>query len=484
MKHFITAAAVLAGSLFAHAAPEDAVIRVNSTKQKYLPAQPWEKSSPTQRRGLATILQDHKILTTAEMVANSAYIELETPEGDKKMPAKIIAIDYEANLALLEPSTKEGKAALKKFDTVEMATPQKLNSKVKVLQLEDNGQSIVTDGKIQGVDVVSSFVSGNYFLTYEIKASMQSATSSYTIPVFSDNKMLGLLTSYNSEDQLIDCIAPEIISAFLKDAADGKYEGFPSLGLSTSRTTDPNLRAWLKLKPEHGGLYISGIKRNSAASKADLKKGDVLLAIDGYAVNERGYFESKSYGKLHWSHLTRAVKRTGENVELTILRDGKEQKRTVKLERRAEGLIPAHMHDKAPNYLVKGGLIFQELTGSYLEAFGKEWRTRAPLSLLDVYTHPKDYEKGRNRLVFLSAVIRTPASVSYELLRNTVINKVNDQPVADIKSLMEAFKKPTDGLHKIELDGTPKTIYLDATTSDEVDKILKQRGLPNLSRVK
>jgi len=107
---------------------------------------------------------------------------------------------------------------------------------------------------------------------------------------------------------------------------------------------------------------------------------------------------------------------------------------TASLERSPEGIIPSHTYGKAPRYLVKGGLIFQELTNPYLRAFGKDWSTRAPINLLDAINHPEDYEEGRNRLVFLSAVIPTPATLGYEKINSAIIEKVNGHPIEDIPS--------------------------------------------------
>ena len=119
----------------------------------------------------------------------------------------------------------------------------KLDDQVQIYQVEDNGKILVTNGIIRGADVISSFVDGHYFLAFEIKASMQSAANSFTIPIIKNGKLLGLLTSYNSEEQLLDVTAPEIIRAFLKDCSDGNYTGFPSLGIGTSRTSDPHFRS-------------------------------------------------------------------------------------------------------------------------------------------------------------------------------------------------------------------------------------------------
>ena len=66
-----------------------------------------------------------------------------------------------------------------------------------------------------------------------------------------------------------------------------------------------------------------------------------------------------------------------------------------------------------------------------LQAFGKDWESRAPLPLLDALRNPEDYEEGRNRLVFLSRVIPTPATIGYESVGGIIVTEVNGRPIAD-----------------------------------------------------
>ena len=484
MKSIITLFLFTLCSYAATAAENFPLLRISSTSQEYNTAQPWEKKPTRTRRGIGVLVGKNQIITTAEMGANATYIEIETVDSATSMPAKTIAIDYEANLALISVTDPAHQKLIAKMQPMKIAPSPKLDDNVQVYQVEDNGKLLVTNGVIRGADVVSSFVDGHFFLAFEVKASMQSAANSFTIPVMKDGKLLGLLTSYSSEEQLLDVTAPEIIRAFLDDTKDGKYIGFPSLGISVSRTSDPHFRAWLKLSDTQGGLFIQRITRNSAAQKADIKQGDVLLAIDGNKLDRKGYYKSKNYGPLHWGHLIGGSKKSGEKVTLSLLRNGVAISKQVTLSRQPEGIIPSHMYGKAPRYLVKGGFVFQELTKSYLKVFGKDWKTRAPLGLLDASNHPEDYEKGRNRLVILSRTIPTEATLGYERISSVIVTKVNGKDIADIPSLVEAFKTPDkNGIHTIEVDNVLKKLYLDAATAAKVEANFLKQGLPSLSRV-
>ncbi len=462
------------------------VIRINSTSQSWNPGQPWEKTPPSNLRSLGAIVAPGQVLTTSEMVADATYIELQTPDGARTAQAKIIAVDYEVNLALLSvKSDEESELVFKDTMPLTLANRPVIGDILGIFQVEDNGTSLMTNGTLQSVDVAESFLPGQSFLTYMVKASMQSAASSFTLPVLRDGALSGILMSYDSKDQLSNVLSVDVISRFLANAQDGDYEGFPSLGIAASRTEDPSLRKFLKLKPEQGGLYIGKVRKGGSADAAQLKVGDVLLSAAGHPIDQRGYYQHPHYGSLFWGHIVRGEKFTGDEIALGILRDGEPKEINVTLTREEpmDRLVPDYQFDRAPNFLVKGGFIFQELTRPVLEAFGKDWSIVAPLNLLDAYENPESFESKTKRVIFLSGSIPTPATLGYESLRHLIVKKINGIEIDSMKALIESFKKPNaDGLHSIEFMEENFTVYLDESISTAVDSALLQRGLNRLFR--
>jgi S1-C subfamily serine protease len=464
---------------------KSSVIRINSTQQSWNPGQPWEKNPPNQRRALAAIVAPQRVLTTSELVADATYLEFESPDGTHLAQAKVLAVDYEANLALLGPaSEKEGNALFEKTTPLEIAGPSKIGTTLEILQIEDNGLTILTPGILQSIDVSSNFIPGHGFLNYQVKASMQSAASSYSLPVLSQGKLSGVLNSYSSKDQLCDVASTDIISRFLKETASGEYRGFPSLGISLARTEDSSFRQWLKLTDDQGGLYINSVTKGGAADAAGVIKGDVLLAIDGHTIDRRGYYQHPTYGSVSWGHLARGEKSTGESISLALVRDGKplEIKATLTRENENSKLVPEYNFGKAPHFLIKGGLVFQELSRPLLESFGENWETRAPLDFLDALENPEKYAGKVDRIIFLSGSIPTPATVGYESLRNLIVHKVNGKEIKNMKSLIDAFKGNGNESHSIEFAEQKFTVYLDEAVSTAVDSQLLQRGISILSR--
>ncbi len=462
------------------------VVRINSTQQNWNPWQPWEKKSPRKRRALAAIIGPQRVITTSELTADATYLEFESADGTRFTPARVIAVDYEANLALLGPASEaEGDTFFEDTTPFEITTPSKIGSTLEILQVEKNGVALQTSGTLQSIDLASGFLPGHSFLTYMVKASMQSAASSYSLPVLRDGKLAGILMSYNSKDQLCDVVATDIIARFLTEAADGEYLGFPSLGVATARTEDNSFRQWLKLADDQGGIYIQTVRKGHAADLAGVEAGDVILAVNGQTIDRRGYYEDPNYGSLSWGHLIRGANSVGDTVTLSLLRNGNPMEVQVSLTREEENsrLVPNHLFDKAPSYLLKGGLVFQELSRPILQSFGNDWRTRAPLNLLDAYENPEKYQDSMRRVVFLSGVIPTPATVGYERLRNLIVRKVNGKDIEDMKSLIAAFDGNTNELHSVEFDEENLTVYLDDTVTTAVDSELLQRGITRLSHV-
>jgi serine protease Do len=76
-------------------------------------------------------------------------------------------------------------------------------------------------------------------------------------------------------------------------------------------------------KPVEGGLEITKVGKKTAAEKAELKVGDVIRKMDGKEVKTREELQTIIKDKS-----------AGEELELEILRDGKEQKITAELAER------------------------------------------------------------------------------------------------------------------------------------------------------
>ncbi len=448
----------------------NSLVKVNATSQPYSLHLPWQKESPSGRRGLGVVLAGNRVLVTAQMVADATYIELELPTTGQKIPAKVLAVDYEANLALLEsaPSDKQ-KAFFSGLKPMAVDVGTRIEDKVDILQTGRVGELIKSELKIGKVLTRRYNVEGSGFLVYEANNIVRSEANSFTLPVVKGGKLVGLLLSYDSKNQVTTILPAPIIEHFLKDVADGSYEGFPSLGMELQSTLDEQFREFLGLKPDAPGVLISMVMKGGSAEKAGMKKGDILVAINGFTIDSRGDYKDPQFGALSSSHLVRGRAYVGDKVEIKVIREGKEVTLTGELTRRKpdDYLVLPYLFDKGPRYVLMGGLLFQELSRPYLDAFGEEQRGGAILRLTRIASHPDKYEEeGRKKLVFLSLVLPTPSAQGYDKLGGQVVNKVNGKAIKDLNDLAEAFKSAKDTVHVIELNDFPHILYLDTFNAE------------------
>lgn len=466
--------------------PANSIVRVNATLQDYSFLRPWEKGAPTPRRGLGAVLEGNRVLVTAEMCVNATFLELEHPSSGARIAAKIAGIDYEANLAVLEPADSNS-LVFEGLKPLEIEDSVRAGDTLNVWQVEDNGDGVSTDVDVLRVDVGRYFIPGSVFLLYQVKGSLQARVNSFTLPVVKNGKLAGMLLSYSSKEQTAGVLPSPVIKAFLADLDDGDYKGFPNLGIGFAQTLDETFREFTGIQDEEGGIFVRELAKGGSADKAGIKEGDVILSMAGQPIDSRGNYTHPNYGKLSFSHLVRGGAKVGDTIKLDIIRDKEPMTVEVELTRKpaTDYLIDPYMFDRGPKYFIFGGLIFQELTLPYLESWGEDWTTRAPFKLVHANANPHPLEEeGREKLVFLSNVLKTPSTLGYEGINSVILTKVNGTFIRNIKDLAAAFTAvPADGLHTIEFGDYPKVIYVDDRASRLINQQLIQYGIGQLERL-
>ena len=445
------------------------LVKVNATSQGYNVHIPWQKESPQAKRGLGVVLSDNRVLVTAQMVADATYIELELPESGKRMPAKVLALDYEANVALLASASGGAKDFFAGLKPMTLDASARIGDSLSIWQTGRVGDLIITPLRVSKVLTQRYVVEGATFLVYEAQGIIRSEANSFTLPVVKGGKLAGLLLTYDSKNQVATVLPAPIIEHFLKDTADGKYEGFPSLGVEFQQTLDEQFREYLGIAGRKGGVFVSGVMKGATADKIGIKKGDIVLSINGNTIDSRSDYQDPQFGALSASHLVRGRAFVGDKVEIEVLRGGKEITLSGNLVRKqpSDFLVTPYIFDRGPNYVMMGGLLFQELSKPYLDSFGNEQRSGAILRLARIAEQPEEFEKqGRRKLVFLSAVLPTPSVQGYERLGGQVVTQVNGRKINDLRDLDEAFKNSKDGIHVIELDDFPNLLHLDAISAE------------------
>src|SRR2546430_2697219 len=461
-----------------------ALVRVNVTGQSYDYFRPWQKKAPFSKRALGAVLPKGRVLVTADLVANQNYVELERAESGEKTAANVRVIDYEANLALLEPTEK---SFLDGITPLEITSDTVVGDRLAAWQLEPTGALLATEGQVTTVQMMPYPIDVGQFLTYRVSIPMQYRENSYTVPLVKNNKLAGLLLRYDSRSQLLDAIPAPIITHFLREADSQNYRGFPSAGFSFFPTRDPALREFAGEKGKRG-VYITNVEAGTPATRAGLKVGDIVTAVGNHDIDENGNYTDPLYGKIEFTNLLTAHAYAGDVVPFHLERDGKPMQLNLTLEHRdtKNYVSPPYNLDEPPRYYVLGGMIFQELSRQYLKEWGPNWQREAPQRLVYMdHFQSELFPEGHRKIVILSQVLPANTTIGYDDFSYLTVTKVNGKEINSLRDLAEAAKQPLDGgFIKIETVEDPKQIELDAgQVATEAAALQENYGIPSLQRL-
>jgi S1-C subfamily serine protease len=461
-----------------------ALVRVNVTGQSYDYFRPWQKKAPFSKRALGAVLSKGRVLVTADLVANQNFVELERAETGEKTAAKVQVIDYEANLALLEPTEK---TFLDGINPLEITADTVVGDRLAAWQLEPTGALLATEGLVTTVQMTQYPIDVGEFLTYRVSIPMQYRENSYTVPLVKNNKLAGLLLRYDSRSQLLDAIPAPIITHFLKEADSQNYRGFPSVGFSFFPTRDPELREFAGEKGKGGGVYVTNVEPKTPAMKAGLQVGDIVTAVADREIDQKCNYVDPLYGKIEFTNLLTAHAYSGDVVPFRVQRKGKPLQLNVTLEHRDANdyVSPPYNFDQPPRYYVLGGLIFQELSRQYLKEWGPTWERSAPQRLVYFDRFQSElFPEGNRRVIILSQVLPADSTIGYDDLAYLTVTKVNGKEIKSLEDLAEAVKQPIEGFIKIETEEDPKQIALDAAqVATEAATLQENYGISSLQRL-
>lgn len=114
------------------------------------------------------------------------------------------------------------------------------------------------------------------------------------------------------------------IAHFLADVKPDdarQTNGFPSLGIYWQALENPQLREFLGMGTR-SGVMLRGVMPTSPAA-ALLRRGDILLELDGHAIANDGSFGISDQERLSFAHLVH-LKFSQQAVHAVVLRDGAE----------------------------------------------------------------------------------------------------------------------------------------------------------------
>jgi S1-C subfamily serine protease len=447
---------------------KNAVVRVEVVSQAPNYTDPWKMNTDVSGSGSGCVIASNHILTSAHLIANQIYIKVQKAGDAEKYTAEVEFVAHDCDLALLKVKDPE---FFKGVTSIGMGTLPKEGDKVNVFGFPSGGSKIsVTQGVVSRIEMGIYSHSLKKLLNIQIDAAINSGNSGG--PVLLNGRLAGIAFQVQKDSENIGYIIPvPIIEHFLRDISDGRYDGFPTLGIQFQDLESPAMRFFFKMKEKQTGVYIRSVDYGSSAWGA-IEEGDVLLALDGVPVANDGSVEFAEKERIDCTYLLNRFQ-AGDSFRVTLLRGGVEMEKALTL-RLPERLVPFYIYDRTPDYLIFAGLVFMPVTLDYLQIWGVN---SAPTELAYMYKYGKS-RKDYSQVVVLNKVLAHDFNEGYQNLSDMIVTRVNGQAIGRLADVAAAFSAPRDSFHLVELANGYK-IILDAAGVEKAHKeILAKYKIP------
>lgn len=406
----------------------NAVVKVYCTHTAPDYSLPWQKQRQYTSTGSAFMIGDGKLLTNAHCVEHATQVKVKKRGDDTKYVAKVLARGVDCDIALL---SVENEQFWKGAESLRFGRLPRLQDAVTVVGYPLGGDTIsVTKGVVSRIEVTSYAHGSSDLLGIQIDAAINPGNSGG--PAFNDQgECIGVafqvLRSDDTEN--IGYVVPTtVVSHFLSDyEKNGKYTGFPCLGVMLQKLENPALRSCLKV-PSNEGVLVRRVEPTSDAYNV-LKEGDVIVSFDDVHVGCEGTVPFRSTERIAFRYLT-SQKFSGDIVELGIIRNGALKKIQTVLNPRVH-LVPYHIEGGQPSYLIVAGLVFTPLSEPLIE---EECEETIGLRLLTKARYSLAQFKGE-QIVILSQVLANEVNIGYEDMSNQQVLKLNGTRLKNIHHL-------------------------------------------------
>jgi hypothetical protein len=419
------------------------IVSVRVTGQDWNWRAPWEKQAPWTRTVTGLVVPGPRILLASTAFGNHLLVEAQKLGTEARTVARVELVDQEGPLALVavdDPAFWEG------LEPLPFADRAPGEGDVTILRWQRSGLLDAFPGTVRQVRSGRHGLSQTSLLTLEVGSSTDGLGESEV--VVAKGRVTGLVTGRAGD--AYGAIAAPVLRQFLEGAARGDWRSFARAGLAWQDLTNPALRESLGLGPGETGIRVTRVAANGSAGGI-LKAGDVVLEMDGAKVDPTGYYEHPLYGRMLFALLFSDGRRPGETMSVKLLRDGErlDLRLPLRAMRPEQDRVPPYVFGRGPDYVVVGGLVFQELARPYLGAWG-DWARRAPPRLLvAIDREPADGIEPK-RIVILSSVLPDAANLGYQELRDVMVERVNGRAVGSLADLRQAFASPRGGFHVVE----------------------------------
>ncbi len=400
--------------------------------------QPWQSHGASPSTGSGAVIETSRglrILTNAHCVANHVFVEVRRYGLSQKFEAEVEALGHECDLALLRIEDERFFLGVTPIPIGELPA---LSTRVSVCGYPIGGERLsLTEGIVSRIELVAYAQSNRELLAVQIDAAINEGNSGG--PVFEGGKLVGVaFQALDDADSVGYMIAPEVVRHFLEDIEDGRYDGFPDVGVTTQPLESRAHRRALGLPDECGdGVLVKRVAYGSSAWGA-LLPGDVLMSVDGVPLGADGAVLLREGELIHFQYVV-SQRHVGERMPVSVWRNGTRLSLELALAP-PRPLVAEDRYDVRPSFYVYGGLLFVPLTRDFLKTWGDAWWQAAPRELVALYESGVVTEE-RREVVVLQKVLADRVNQGYHDLDNQVIVAVDGHPVRSLRHLVKLVEE-------------------------------------------
>ena len=447
---------------------QQSVVRISANDLQPDYKAPWNAGNLQRGTGAGFVIEGGRIMTNAHVVSNSRYLTVERDGDPNKYPARVAFVAHDCDLALIEVVAPEFK---KNTVPLTFGGIPELESTVSAYGYPIGGQRMsVTTGIVSRIDFqLYTHSAIDQHLAIQISAQINPGNSGG--PVMQNGKVVGVAFQGYSGDvaQGVAYMIPTpVISRFLKDVTDGRYDRYVDLGVTYSKLQNPVQRRFLGLADDDRGVLVNSVIAGSASDPA-IKAGDVLLSIDDHPIASDSFVDLEGTRVEMPEVVERKFK--GDKVKLDILRDRKPMTVTVELGPLLPYLIQGHSYDVRPRFVLYGGLLFQPLSLDLMQAYQpQDLRLR---HYFDFYVAEQIYLK-HPEVVVLTNILADPINTYLTPYRGSIVDEINGEKIRTLDDLAKALAKPAEQF-VIRMVGDGPPLVLDPKAVDAARERIKTR---------
>src|SRR5580692_7265572 len=456
---------------------ENSVVKVFATMRFPDPFKPWTKQAPTEATASGVVIEGRRILTNAHVVLYATQVQIQANAAGDKMPATVLAVAPGIDLAVLQVDDATF------FDThppvARAGKLPRIKDAVLAYGFPTGGNSLsITKGIVSRIE----FVAYNYpvfGLRIQVDAAINPGNSGG--PAIAGDKMIGLAFSkLGGDTQNIGYIIPnEEVDLFLKDIADGRYDGKPAMYDELQTLENPALREYLKLDKSVEGMVVHRPDKTDAAYP--LKEWDVLTRIGDTPIDNQGMIKLDKDLRVSFAYLVQHVASNGK-VPMTIVRAGKSMQIELPVSAEHPTLV-TDLHGGYPSYFIYGPLVFSTATWQLVSSFENNAGLLRVLGAVKspLITRAFDAPDAETEelVVISSPFFPHKLANGYSNPAGSVVNSVNGTHVHSLKHLVAVLRDLKDPFVTIEFDqkGNEALVFSRAAMLAATDDILTDNGV-------